>query len=103
AKDAHEGQEARAMLAVSEERLRFARDLNDLLGQSLADISAGAGAASQTLREVRSTVQNYRALDLDEVLASVRAVLEAADVRCAVRADTASLTPETRTLLATVV
>ncbi|MEU4234131.1 histidine kinase [Nonomuraea sp. NPDC026600] len=125
AKDAHEGQEARAMLAVSEERLRFARDLNDLLGQSLADISAGAGAASrtlredppaaadamfevrdlarQTLREVRSTVQSYRALDLDEVLASVRAVLEAADVRCAVRADTAALTAETRTLLATVV
>ncbi|MFD1537938.1 sensor histidine kinase [Nonomuraea guangzhouensis] len=125
AKDAHEGQEARAMLAVSEERLRFARDLNDLLGQSLADISAGAEAASrtlredpsaaagemfevrdlarQTLREVRSTVQSYRALDLDEVLASVRAVLEAADVRCAVRADTTSLTAETRTLLATVV
>ena len=46
AKDAHEGQEARARLAVSEERLRFARDLNDLLGQSLADISAGAGATA---------------------------------------------------------
>ncbi|MBT2227023.1 sensor histidine kinase [Nonomuraea sp. NEAU-A123] len=125
AKDAYEGQEARAMLAVSEERLRFARDLNDLLGQSLADISAGAGAAARTLRddpsaaagemfevrdlarktlrEVRSTVQSYRALDLDEVLASVRAVLEAADVRCAVRANTAALTAETRTLLATVV
>ncbi|WP_433517292.1 sensor histidine kinase [Nonomuraea sp. CA-143628] len=125
ARDAHEGQEARARLAVSEERLRFARDLNDLLGQSLADISARAGAASltlredpsaaagemfevrdlarQTLREVRSTVQSYRAVDLDEVLASVRAVLEAADVRCVVRADTGSLTAETRTLLATVV
>lgn len=125
AKDAHEGQEARARLAVSEERLRFARDLNGLLGQSLADISAGAGAAARTLRddpsaaagemfevrdlarrtlrEVRSTVQSYRALDLDEVLASVRAVLEAADVQCTVRAETASLTAETRTLLATVV
>lgn len=125
ARDAHEGQEARARLAVSEERLRFARDLNDLLGQSLADISARAGAASltlredpsaaagemfevrdlarQTLREVRSTVQSYRAVDLDEVLASVRAVLEAADVRCVVRADTGSLTAETRTLLATVI
>ncbi|MEU7744682.1 histidine kinase [Nonomuraea sp. NPDC049158] len=124
ARDAHEGQEARARLAVSEERLRFARDLNDLLGQSLADISARAGAASltlredpsaaagemfevrdlarHTLREVRSTVQSYRAVDLDEVLASVRAVLEAADVRCVVRADTGSLTAETRTLLATV-
>ncbi|MBF8188402.1 sensor histidine kinase [Nonomuraea sp. K274] len=125
AKEGHEGQEARALLAVSEERLRFARDLNDLLGQSLTDISAGAAGAAETLRadpaaaahemfavrdlarrslrEVRTVVQNYRAIDLDEVLAGVRAVLEAADVRCTVRVRTASLTPEIRTLLATVV
>ncbi|MGN9841828.1 sensor histidine kinase [Nonomuraea sp. H19] len=125
AKEAHEGEEALARLAVSEERLRFARDLNDLLGQSLTDVATRTAHAEQalradpaaaaaemfavrelsrrSLREVRTTVQNYRAIDLDEVLASVRAVLEAADVRCTVRADTASLTPETRTLLATVV
>ncbi|WP_049577125.1 sensor histidine kinase [Nonomuraea sp. SBT364] len=125
AREAHEGQEAKAMLAVSEERLRFARDLNDLLGQSLTGIAARtAGAqerlpdspedaarvmfevrdgARQALREVRATVQNYRALDFEEVLASVRAVLEAADVRCTVDADTGDLAPETRTLLATVV
>ncbi|MDR8410978.1 histidine kinase [Nonomuraea sp. 3-1Str] len=125
AKAAHEGQEARARLAVSEERLRFARDLNDLLGQSLSGISAGAeraeellrsdpeaaaarmyevrDTARQALREVRLAVQSYRTLDLDEVLAGVRAVLEAAGVRCAVEADTAALGPETRTLLATVV
>ncbi|WP_327590473.1 histidine kinase [Nonomuraea sp. NBC_00507] len=125
AKEAHEGQEALSRLAVSEERLRFARDLNDLLGQSLTDVAARAAHAEQTLRsdpgaaaaemfevrdlarqslrEVRTVVQNYRAVDLDEVLASVRAVLEAADVRCTVRAETDSLTPEARTLLATVV
>ncbi|MEV4217905.1 histidine kinase [Nonomuraea sp. NPDC049725] len=126
AKEAHEGQEAKALLAVSEERLRFARDLNDLLGQSLTGIAARAAGAQellradpedaaremfevrdtarQALREVRATVQSYRALDFDEVLASVRAVLEAADVRCTVEAgDTAGLAPETRTLLATVV
>lgn len=123
--EAHEGQEARAMLAVSEERLRFARDLNDLLGQSLTGIAArtagaeellrtdpGAAAremfevrdaARRSLREVRTTVQNYRALDLDEVLSSVRAVLEAAGVRCTVDGDAAELPPESRTLLATVV
>ncbi|MER7368482.1 sensor histidine kinase [Nonomuraea wenchangensis] len=125
AQEAHEGEEALARLAVSEERLRFARDLNDLLGQSLTDVAARAGHAEErlpldpeaaaaemfevrdlarrSLREVRAVVQNYRALDLDEVLASVRAVLEAAGVRCAVRADTAALSPESRTLLATVV
>ncbi|MEU8357606.1 histidine kinase [Nonomuraea sp. NPDC048882] len=123
--EAHEGEEALARLAVSEERLRFARDLNDLLGQSLADVARrteraeGALAsdrdaaaaemfevrdlARRSLREVRAAVQNYRAIDLDEVLASVRAVLEAAGVRCTVRADTGALPPETRTLLATVV
>ncbi|GGP09686.1 histidine kinase [Nonomuraea glycinis] len=124
-REAHEGEEARALLAVSEERLRFARDLNDLLGQSLTDISARTADAEQalradpeaaaremfevrdlarqTLREVRLTVQSYRALDLGEVLASVRAVLEAADVHCTVDAETGELTAETRTLLATVV
>ncbi|MBB6547998.1 sensor histidine kinase [Nonomuraea rubra] len=123
--EAHEGEEALAKLAVSEERLRFARDLNDLLGRSLTDVAVRTEQAERTLRgdreaaaaemfavrdlarnslrEVRTVVQNYRAVDLDEVLASVRAVLEAADVRCTVRADTGSLPPETRTLLATVV
>ncbi|WP_336205819.1 sensor histidine kinase [Nonomuraea sp. LPB2021202275-12-8] len=125
AREAHEGQEANARLAVAEERLRFARDLNDLLGQSLADIAARTAGAEQSLsgapeaaaremfevrdltrralREVRATVQSYRALDLGEVLASVRAVLEAADVRCTVDADAGELPAETRTLLATVI
>ncbi|WP_433431220.1 sensor histidine kinase [Nonomuraea sp. CA-141351] len=125
AKEAHEGQEARSRLAVSEERLRFARDLNSLLGQSLTDIAARTENASRTLptdaraaaeemfavrdqarrslREVRSVVQSYRAVDLDEMLSSVRAVLEAADVRCTVHAETGTLSPEARTLLAAVV
>ncbi|GAA0912427.1 hypothetical protein GCM10009560_03070 [Nonomuraea longicatena] len=123
--EAHDGQEAKAALAVSEERLRFARDLNDVLGQSLVDISSRTGQAAaalaadpgraeremfevrdlarRSLREVRATVQDYRALDLGEVLASVQAVLEAAEVQCAIDADLDGLAPEARTLLAAVV
>ena len=125
ARQAHEGPEARARLAVSEERLRFARDLNDLLGQSLTGIAARTASAEETLRadqraaaakmfevrdlsrqalrEVRATVQSYRTLDFDEVLSSVRAVLEAADVRCSVNVHASDLPAETRTLLAWVV
>ncbi|NUT40387.1 MAG: hypothetical protein HOV86_10385 [Thermoactinospora sp.] len=121
--EAHDGEEAKARLAVSEERLRLAKDLNALLGQSLAEISATSLVAAEnpdreaarqemfevrdrarsSLKQVRETVQNYRALDLDETLSSVRAVLEAADVVCIVRASTADLSPQSRTLLATAV
>lgn len=123
--EAYDGQEARALLAVADERLRFARDLNDLLGRGLVDIEvrtahaeslvhADTGAAARemlevrdlarsSLRQVRTAVQGYRALDLDEVLVSVRAVLEAAEVQCVIDADTADLPAETRTLLASVV
>ena len=116
------GQEARARLAVSEERLRFARDLHDLLGHSLSvialksELSAKLGArdpgaaaaemrevralATDALKEVRGAVRGYRAVDLDEELAGARAVLEAAGVRCAVDADTEGLSGDARTMLA---
>ncbi|RBQ15369.1 hypothetical protein DP939_35265 [Spongiactinospora rosea] len=116
------GQEARAQLAVSEERLRFSRDLHDLLGHSLSVISLkselsaklalkdpakAAGEmhevrrlARDSLKEVRAAVRGYRDIDLDAELASVRAVLEAAGIRCAVDARTADLSPERRALLA---
>ncbi|MEV0583530.1 histidine kinase [Nonomuraea sp. NPDC050310] len=124
--EAHDGEEAKAKLAVSEERLRLARELNALLGQSLSDISVksyqaatladegeGEAAARQmfevrdrarvSLKEVRAAVQDYRALSLDETLASVRAVLEAAGVECAVRVRAAGLPAAGLTLLAAAV
>src|SRR3712207_2129758 len=80
-----------ARLAVSEERLRFARDLHDLLGHSLSLITlkgelAGRllptapekavteihdieAVARQALREVREAVAGYRRPTLDEELA----------------------------------
>ncbi|MFI0449457.1 sensor histidine kinase [Actinomadura sp. 6N118] len=118
----HAGQEARAKLAVSEERLRFSRDLHDLLGHGLAVISLKSELAARlgdrdpgkaagemlevrrlakdALTEVRAAVRGYRKLDLGEELASVCAVLEAADIRCTLNAHFEGLSPERSTLLA---
>ena len=93
-----------ARLAVSEERLRFARDLHDLLGHSLSLITlkselAGRllpaapekaatevhdieGVARQALREVREAVAGYRRPTLDEELAGASEMLEAAGIAC---------------------
>ncbi len=95
-----------ARLAVAEERLRFARDLHDLLGHSLSSITlkselAGRllptapdkaaaevrdieGVARRALGEVREAVAAYRQPTLDEALASAREILQAADVACAI-------------------
>ncbi|MEV0380926.1 histidine kinase [Nonomuraea sp. NPDC050643] len=121
-RDAHDGKEAKARLAVAEERLRFARDLHDLLGHSLSVITLkselaaklatkdeGRAAAEmadvrrlagEALAEVQLAVDGYQALDLDEELASVRAALEAAGMRCVVDARVDGLSPVARALLA---
>lgn len=104
AAQAHEGQEAKARLAVAEERLRFARDLHDLVGHQLSalavkselavrladgNVAAAKGEMAEVrdltrkaLRELREAVRGYRELDLDAELKSVKSVLEAAGVRC---------------------
>ncbi|GAA2289329.1 hypothetical protein GCM10010149_40190 [Nonomuraea roseoviolacea subsp. roseoviolacea] len=104
---AHEGMEAHARLAVAEERLRFARDLHDLVGHRLSAIAVKTalavrlsegdpraardemtsvnGLTRTALRELREAVRGYRRLDLGAELASVRGVLEAAGVRCELR------------------
>ncbi len=93
-----------ARLAVNEERLRFARDLHDLLGHSLSLItlkSELAGrllstapekartevkdieeVARQALREVREAVSGYRSPTLDEELAGAVEMLGAAGIDC---------------------
>ncbi|MER6002358.1 histidine kinase [Nonomuraea angiospora] len=103
---AHEGREAHTRLALAEERLRFARDLHDLVGHQLSaiavktelavrlsDVDSGAAKAEMTevnaltrkaLRELRQAVRGYRELDLAAELSSVKSVLEAAGVRCEV-------------------
>ncbi|WP_170990814.1 sensor histidine kinase [Herbidospora galbida] len=102
AEEAHEGREAQARLAVAEERLRFARDLHDLVGHQLSAIAVKSelavrlggdtpasaemaevrGLARTALRELREAVKGYRQLDLTAELASVRGVLEAAGITC---------------------
>jgi two-component system sensor histidine kinase DesK len=91
-----------ARMAVNEERLRFARDLHDLLGHSLSLItlkSELAGrllpeepekaetevhdieeVARQALREVREAVAGYRSPTLDEELAGAAEMLAAAGI-----------------------
>lgn len=103
---ARAGREAQAELAVSEERLRFARDVHDLLGHRLTVIAlkselAGRLAssdpersaaeafeaqrlASSALEEVRDAVHGYRAVNLPEQLEAVRNVLQEAGIRCSV-------------------
>jgi two-component system sensor histidine kinase DesK len=93
-----------ARLAVSEERLRIARDLHDLLGHSLSVIALKSElarrlverepeqaaaelddiqAVSRTaLGEVREAVQGYRRRGLAEALESARTALAAAGIDC---------------------
>ncbi|MDG4810214.1 histidine kinase [Micromonospora sp. WMMD1120] len=104
--EARQGQAAQARLVAVEERLRFARDVHDVLGHSLTVIAlkaelaarlapvdserAGREAAeaqrlaASALTEVRETVHGYRVVDLDEQLAAVAGVLRSCGVRCIV-------------------
>jgi two-component system sensor histidine kinase DesK len=114
-----------AHLAVAEERLRFARDLHDLLGHSLSIIalkSELAGrllpaapecaateihdverVAREALREVRDAVTGYRQPTLTAELAGARAALEAAGVTCRCEASTGPLPCHVEAALAWVV
>lgn len=97
-----EAREQLARLAVTEERLRFARDLHDLLGHSLSLIALKADLAGrvlgsdrerasrevadiervarEALAEVRQTVTGYRQPTLAAAVASGRMALEAAGI-----------------------
>jgi two-component system sensor histidine kinase DesK len=97
-----EAREELARHAVAEERLRFARDLHDLLGHSLslialkselagrlagrdparardemADVEA---AARRALAEVRDAVSGYRQVSLGQALVEARSALSAAGI-----------------------
>ena len=111
-----------ARLAVGEERLRFARDLHDLLGHSLSVIalkselagrlinrSPGLAAhevediekvARDALREVREAVAGYRQPTLAAELAGAGEALTAAGIEFRVDQDHAALPPAVEAVLA---
>ncbi|MFI8888739.1 sensor histidine kinase [Streptomyces paradoxus] len=101
-----EARETRTRLAVAEERLRFGRDLHDVMGRNLAVIALKSELAVQlaqrgrpeavtqmvevqrlaqeSQREVRDVVRGYREADLGSELAGAQGVLAAAGIDCTV-------------------
>ncbi|WNE97868.1 histidine kinase [Streptomyces luomodiensis] len=104
-----ESREAQARLAVAEERLRFGRDLHDVVGRNLALIALKGELAARLARrgrpeaealmvevqriaresqaEVQDVVRGYREADLQVELAGARSVLRAARVDCRIEGD----------------
>ncbi len=110
-------------LAVTEERLRFARDLHDLLGQSLSvlvlkselvskqlpedadetlrhEVRDIAQVARKSLKDVREAISGYRQATLQAEISSARTALRAAGIGLLVEDRVGSLPPEQDGVLA---
>jgi len=114
-----------ARLAVAEERLRFARDLHDVLGRNLSLMAVKCELAAElarrgeeeaqehmlevrrvaheSLREMREVVSGYRTVGLDSELAGARSVLRSAGASCRIIGDATGLPPEVQAALGWVV
>ncbi|NEC07551.1 histidine kinase [Streptomyces sp. SID7909] len=104
-----------ARLAVAEERLRFGRDMHDVLGRNLAVIALKSELAVElaqrgrpeavdqmievqriaraSQQEVRDVVRGYREADLSTELAGAQGVLSAAGIECTVTGDSGEHLP----------
>ncbi|MFF4754724.1 sensor histidine kinase [Streptomyces sp. NPDC002514] len=120
-----DARETRARLAVAEERLRFGRDLHDVLGRNLSVIALKGELAVQlarrerpeaveqmievqriaqeSQREVREVVRGYREADLTVELTGAQGVLTAAGIDCEVTGGAAGLPAEVQSALGWVV
>ena len=120
----HAARAEMAQMAVVRERLRFARDLHDLLGYSLSAITLKSelthrlvtknpaqakdelveilGIARQALADVRTVSSSYRELSIEDECRSARWVLAAADVEVRMKLDYRDLPVAVSTVLATV-
>ena len=114
-----------ARSAVAQERLRFSRDLHDLLGHTLSVVVVKAEAARrlaprdldkalaqvadiesvgrQALTEIREAVTGYREGSLATELDRARSALAASDIEVEVRESGPPLPPRTEALLGWVV
>jgi two-component system sensor histidine kinase DesK len=110
--------------ALAEQRLRFARDLHDLLGYSLSAIKLKSelahrliaerpdraqehltdilDIAGHALSDVRSLARSYRRLSLSDTSHSAKTMLAAANIDVRVELDHDPLPEEIETVLATV-
>ncbi|WP_158844830.1 sensor histidine kinase [Streptomyces sp. NRRL WC-3742] len=119
--------EAQSRLAVAEERLRFSRDLHDVMGRNLTTIALKSELAVQlarrgrpeaaeqmaevqriaqeSQREVRDVIRGYRTADLHAEAYGARAVLRSADVRCEIDLgeEAALLPPQVQAVLGWVI
>lgn len=109
-------------LQVSEERLRFAQELHDTLGQRLAAVSVKAELARALAKrgddrldgelaelqelvrasttEMREVIEGYRTVNLSTELQGARHLLENAGIRLEVHGDPTAPSPEVRELAA---
>ncbi|ASU80290.1 two-component sensor histidine kinase [Actinopolyspora erythraea] len=123
-REVHEVRTELAEMAVAQERLRFARDLHDLLGYSLSTITLKTELthrlvnrqparakeelgeileiSRRALVDVRSVASGYRELSLDEECRSVHSVLTAAGVQVRINQEYEDLPIRVSTVLATV-
>ncbi|MFI1224204.1 MULTISPECIES: sensor histidine kinase [unclassified Streptomyces] len=103
---AEEARDMQARLAVAEERLRFGRDMHDVLGRNLSVIALKSELAVElaqrgnptatdqmvevqriaraSQQEVRDVVRGYREADLPTELMGAQGVLQAAGITCTV-------------------
>ncbi|MFG2134404.1 sensor histidine kinase [Streptomyces sp. NPDC048751] len=120
----HESRDELARMAVARERLRFARDLHDLLGYSLSSITLKNELISrlidsnpqrareevaevltisrQALADVREVARGYRDMSLLVEAESARSVLKAAGIDARIDVSVTGLSSTANTILATV-
>jgi two-component system sensor histidine kinase DesK len=121
--EVHDARLELTRMAIAEERLRFARDLHDLLGYSLSAITLKCELtyrlvtkhpdraqselaeilpiARQALSDVRWVASSYRELSFEKECQSVRSVLAAAEVDVQLDLEYQNLPANVSTVLAT--